>query len=83
MKWVKNECPKVQIVFAGCYRYLIFFFSQVLTELHPSPQPHTVLPCVSSDLHPAGEGRGSFAEQLLHYQPDGRAAAAGAGQLQP
>ena len=48
---------------------------QVPAELHPRPQPHPLVPRVPPDLHPAREGGGRAAEQLLHHQPDGRAAA--------
>lgn len=48
---------------------------QVSPELYPAPEPDPVLPRVPPDLHPARARRGSPAEQLLHHQPDGSAAA--------
>lgn len=47
----------------------------MLTELHPSPVVDTVLPSVSADVYLAREGCVRPAEQLLHHQPDGGAAA--------
>lgn len=44
------------------------------TELHPPSVSDTIVSSVSSDFHPAREGRGRAAEQLLHNQPDGGAA---------
>lgn len=52
---------------------------QVSAELHSRPQSHPLLSRVPPDLHPAREGGGRAPEQLLHHEPDGRAAA-NAGQ---
>lgn len=48
---------------------------QVSPELYPAPEPDPLLPRLPPDLHPARAGRRGPAEQLLHHQPDGGAAA--------
>jgi hypothetical protein len=44
-------------------------------ELHPCPEPDTVLPSVPADIHPPRAGCLSPTEQLLHQQPHGGDAA--------
>lgn len=54
---------------------LLLILPQVPAELHSRPQLNPLLPSVPPDLHPAREGGGRTPEQLLHHEPDGRAAA--------
>lgn len=54
---------------------LLLLLPQVPAELHSGSQLNPLLPSVPPDLHPAREGGGRAAEQLLHHEPDGRAAA--------
>ena len=55
--------------------HLLLLPQQVPAELHSRPQSNPLLPSVPPDLHPAREGGGRAPEQLLHHEPDGRAAA--------
>lgn len=54
--------------------HLLLLPQQVPAELHSGPQSNPLLPSVPPDLHPAREGGGRTPEQLLHHEPDGRAA---------
>lgn len=62
-----SECTELTI--------LLLLLPQVPAELHSRSQFDPVLPSVPPDLHPAREGGGCASEQLLHHEPDGRAAA--------
>lgn len=71
-----SRCPLPRSLPAGGPDPLVVpVLPQVSPELYPAPEPDPVLPRVPPDLHPARAWRGGPAEQLLHHQPHGSAAA--------